>query len=220
VTDTLRKISLVLADDHPFVLQGIADVIEAQADFDIRAKCTTGGEALATIRQQRPDVAVLDIVMPDMDGLSVLDCINAEQLETRVIFLTANATDANIFAVVERGARGLVLKDAAIDDLVRCIRKVAEGRYDLPFNLVAEAVERETGRLAMGEQFVRVLSAREREVLLLVVEGLANKDIAREFNISEGTVRIHMHNIYQKTGIGSRTALTALALAHRDRLKG
>jgi two-component system nitrate/nitrite response regulator NarL len=214
----LRRISLVLADDHPIVLQGIAGVIGAQEDFDIRATCATGSDALAMIRQHRPDVAVLDIAMPDMDGLAVAAQLNAEDLGTRVVLLTANATDSNILMAVERGVRGLVLKDAAIGKLVSCIRTVANGSYDLPLDLVAEAVEREIGRRSIGEQFVRALSEREREVLLLVIEGLQNKDVARRLTLSEGTVRIHMHNIYQKTGIGSRAALIALSLAHRDLL--
>lgn len=214
-----RRIGLVLADDHPVVLQGIADVIDAQGDFDIRATCSNGTEALAMIRQHRPDVAVMDIAMPGMDGIAVLERVNSEGLGTRTVLLTANATDSNILAAIERGVRGMVLKDAAIAKLVACIRTVAEGGVDLPMDLVAEAVEREIGRRAVGEQFVRALSEREREVLLLVVEGLQNKDVARRLNLSEGTVRIHMHNIYQKTGIGSRAALTALGLAHRDLLK-
>jgi two-component system, NarL family, nitrate/nitrite response regulator NarL len=214
------RITLVLADDHPIVLRGIAGVIGAQEDFDVRATCATGSEAITMIRQHRPDVAVLDIVMPDMDGLAVLKQVNAESLQTRIVFLTANATDSNILAAVEHGVRGLVLKDAAIGKLVSCIRTVANGSYDLPLDLVAEAVEREIGRRSMGEQFVRALSEREREVLLLVVEGMPNKDVARRLNLSEGTVRIHMHNIYQKTGIGSRAALIALGLAHRELLRG
>lgn len=215
-----RRIGIVLADDHPVVLEGIAGAIGAQQDFDIRATCATGAEALVMIRRHRPDVAVLDIAMPDMDGIAVLRQLNAESLGTRTVFLTANATDSNILAAVEYGLRGLVLKDAAIGKLVSCIRRVADGGFDMPFDLVAEAVEREIGRRAIGEQFVRALSEREREVLLLVMEGLQNKDVARRLNLSEGTVRIHMHNIYQKTGIGSRAALVALALAHRDLLKG
>jgi two-component system, NarL family, nitrate/nitrite response regulator NarL len=213
-----RPISLVLADDHPVVLQGFARIIDAQEDFDICATCENGCEALAMIRQHRPDVAVLDIAMPGMDGLAVLAQVNTEGLGTRIVLLTANATDSNILAAVEHGARGLLLKDAAIGKLIGCIRTVAGGSYDLPLDLVAEAVEREIGRRTIGEQFVRALSQREREVLLLVMQGLQNKDVARRLNLSEGTVRIHMHNIYQKTGIGSRAALIALSLAHRDLL--
>jgi len=212
-------ISLVLADDHPIVLEGIARVIEAEKDFELRAKCLTGEGVLRAIREQHPDVAVLDIVIPDMDGLQVIARMNTEGIQTKVVFLTANATDAHILALIEQGARGLLMKDSAIGELTRCIRVVAEGGRHFPRDLVTAAVERETGRRAVGERFERVLSAREREVLLLVAEGLLNKQVAHRLNLSEGTVRIHMHNIYQKTGIGSRAAVTAMALAHRDILR-
>jgi two-component system nitrate/nitrite response regulator NarL len=212
-------ISLVLADDHPIVLEGIARVIEAEKDFELRAKCLTGEGVLRAIREQHPDVAVLDIVIPEMDGLQVIARMNAEGIQTKVVFLTANATDAHILALIEQGARGLLMKDSAIGELARCIRVVAEGGHHFPRDLVTAAVERETGRRAEGEHFERVLSAREREVLLLVAEGLLNKQVAYRLNLSEGTVRIHMHNIYQKTGIGSRAAVTAMALAHRDILR-
>ena len=104
-------------------------------------------------------------------------------------------------------------------ELPFCIRKVAGGERHFPNDIVTAAIERETGRRLVGEQFERVLSAREREIALLVAEGLPNKDVARRLNLSEGTVRIHVHNIYQKTGIGSRAALTALTLMHRDLLR-
>lgn len=214
-----KNVRLVIADDHPIVLEGIARVLEAESDFDVCAKCSSGADALQAIRQYRPHVAVLDIVMPDLTGLDALSTITAEGLGTKVIFLTAHATDAHILALIERGARALVLKDMAIGELRSCIRKVAAGGFYLPNDIVAAAIERETGRRSIGEQFERVLSAREREVVLLVAEGLPNKEIARRLNLSEGTVRIHVHNIYQKTGVGSRAALTALALSHGDFLR-
>ena len=213
-----RTITLVIADDHPIVLEGIAKVLEAETGFEVNAKCTSGTDALRAIRELRPDVAVLDIVMPDMSGLDVLAHINSEGLRTRVVFLTANATDTHIFDLIEKGASALLVKDVAISEVVRCVKSVVEGTRVFPTDLVNAALERETGRRSVGEQLERSLSAREREIALLVAEGLPNKEVARRLNLSEGTVRIHVHNIYQKTGIGSRSALTALALMHRDLL--
>jgi two-component system nitrate/nitrite response regulator NarL len=214
-----QKVRLVIADDHPIVLEGIAKVLEAESDFDVRRKCSNGAAALRAIREERPDVAVLDIVMPDATGLEVLENINAEGLGTKIIFLTANATDSHIFALIEQGAAALLMKDMSINELPRCIRTVVDGGRHFPNELVAAAIERETGRRTASEQFERALSPREREVALLVAEGLPNKEVARRLNLSEGTVRIHVHNIYQKTGIGSRAALTALTLTHRDLLR-
>jgi two-component system nitrate/nitrite response regulator NarL len=214
-----QRVRLVIADDHPIVLEGIAKVLEAESDFDLCAKCSSGTHALRAVREYRPQVAVLDIVMPDLSGLDALTQITAEGLDTKVVFLTAHATDAHILALIENGAKALLLKDTAIGELASCIRKVAAGGHHFPNDLVDAAIERETGRRSVSEQFERVLSVREREVVLLVAEGLPNKEIARRLNLSEGTVRIHVHNIYQKTGIGSRAALTALMLAHGDLLR-
>jgi len=213
-----QSVRVVIADDHPIVLEGIARVLEAESDFFLCAKCSSGTDALRAIREHHPQVAVLDIVMPDLTGLDALNRLAEEGLDTKVIFLTAHATDAHILALIEQGARALVLKDAPLGELPSCIRKVAAGGRHFPSELVEAAIERETGRRLVREQFERVLSAREREVALLVAEGLANKEVARRLNLSEGTVRIHVHNIYQKTGIGSRAALTALMLTHRDLL--
>jgi two-component system nitrate/nitrite response regulator NarL len=214
-----EKLSLIIADDHPVVLEGIAKVLENESDFDLQAKCLNGADAFRAIQEQRPDIAVLDISMPEMNGLEILSRMNSEGLMTKVIFLTANATDAHILALIEQGAMGLLVKDTAISDLAPCIRRVVAGQRHFPRDLVTAAVERETGRRSVGMNFERVLSPREREVLLLVAEGFANKDVARQLNLSEGTVKIHVHNIYQKTGIGSRAALAALALAHREFLQ-
>ena len=211
-----KKISIVIADDHPIVLEGIAKALDSEADFRICAKCRDGVEALRAIRLHRPDVAVLDIAMPKSSGLETLAQINADGLDTKTVFLTANATDKHILSLIEQGARGLLLEDLSVDDLAACIRSVAKGERQFPSDIVSAALEREIGRRSVYEGLERTLSTREREVMLLVADGLTNKEIARRLNLSEGTVRIHVHNIYQKTGIGTRAALIALTLTHRD----
>lgn len=216
MTRAARSIALVIADDHPLLLEGIVRVLRAEHDLNVRASCNNGGEALQAIREHRPAVAILDVAMPDMTGLQVMAALNAEGSATRVVFLTANATDANIFSMVESGAFGLLLKDTAIDGLLSCIRQVAGGRRSFPADTITAALERETGRRARLEHFVQALSAREREILLLVAGGSENKEIAHQLRLSEGTVRLHMHHIYQKTGIGSRAALIAMALAYSE----
>jgi two-component system, NarL family, nitrate/nitrite response regulator NarL len=212
----LGQISLVIADDHPFLLEGIARVLDAEPGLSIVAKCGDGVEGLDAIRQLKPDIAVLDIAMPRLNGLEVLQAVNNEQLATRVIFLTANATDQNIFTLIENGASGLLLKDAAVAELVTCIKQVSAGSKYLPKELISAAIERETGKRT-ELRHIEELSGREREILFLLGEGLANKEIAYRLGLAEGTVRIHVHNIYQKTGIPSRMALIAAALAYLER---
>jgi two-component system, NarL family, nitrate/nitrite response regulator NarL len=216
VTRAAPSLSLVIADDHPLLLEGMVRVLRAERDLNVRASCNSGGEALQAIRLHQPAVAILDVAMPDMTGLQVMAALNAERSPTKVVFLTANATDANIFSMVEGGAFGLLLKDTAIEGVVSCIRQVAGGRRSFPPDMITAALERETGRRTRLDQFVQALSAREREILPLVAKGLENKEIAHRLGLSEGTVRLHMHHIYQKTEIGSRAALIAMALAYSE----
>jgi DNA-binding NarL/FixJ family response regulator len=156
------------------------------------------------------------LLCPGLNGLEVLQVVNNEQLATRVIFLTANATDQNIFTLIENGASGLLLKDAAVAELVTCIKQVHAGSKYLPKELISAAIGRETGKRT-ALRHIEELTGREREILFLLGEGLANKEIAYRLGLAEGTVRIHVHNIYQKTGIPSRMALIAAALAYLER---
>ena len=208
-------ISLVIADDHPVVLEGVVGVLTAESDFKILAKCRNGTDALRAITEFKPEIAVLDISMAEMDGIEVLTQMRVDGLATKGILLTANTTDRQLLAGIENGARALVLKDAPITELPHTIRRVAAGERSFPAELVEAALERESGRKADGARF-KSLSPREHEVMHLVAAGLANKEIARKLSLSEGTVKIHLHNIYQKIGIANRTALAAFTLAYQQ----
>jgi len=210
-----RFTSIVVADDHPVVLHGVADLLRTERDLRIVAVCRDGLSAISAIRERRPDLAVLDIAMPGKSGLEVLTAIAAEGAATKVILLTATATDSQIVGAIARGVSGIILKDTAVHDLISCVREVAAGRTWLPPEIVGAALERETGREVQRDLF-ESLTDREREVMRLVAEGLSNKDVARQLNISEGTIKIHLHKIYEKLGIRNRTALAAVAIAHRD----
>ena len=213
-----RTLSIVVADDHPVVLHGIAAILQADAEMEVVAVCSDGAAAVKAIRKFTPSVAVLDVAMPGLNGLDVLAAIATDGHGTKVVLLTATATDGQILTAIARGVKGILLKDAALDDLVDCVREVAAGRNWLPSDVIDAALERETGRRWMGLRVTESLSLREREVMLLVSEGLSNKGVGRRLNLSEGTVKIHLHNIYQKVGVANRTALTGLAIAYRDQL--
>jgi RNA polymerase sigma factor (sigma-70 family) len=216
--DQEHSISIVVADDHPFVLHGVADVLRANSDMDVVAVCNDGATALEAIRNCSPDVAVLDIAMPQLTGLDVLASVATDNLATKVVLLAATATDEQIVRAIARGVQGIVLKEEALTELVRCIRAVAEGCKWLPMDLVDAALERETKRRSTSQRLTELLTTRERQIVLLVADGLSNKEVGRQLDVSEGTVKIHLHNIYQKLHVNNRTTLAALAIAHRAEL--
>src|SRR6266487_4519291 len=198
-------ISIVLADDHPVVLQGMASILRSQPDINVVALCEDGIAAAKAIRLFVPDIAVLDISMPGLNGLDVLSRITSDGLATKVIFLSATATDGQILTAITRGAKGIV-------------RQVAKGRQWFPADVVDAAMEREMGRRVQSKQLVQTLTPRERQVVVSLCEGNSNKMIARQLNLTEGTVKVHLSNIYNKLGVANRTALTALTIVHRDQL--
>jgi two-component system, NarL family, nitrate/nitrite response regulator NarL len=209
-------ISIVVADDHPAVLHGVAEILRSTSDMTVCAACNNGAEALEAIQKWTPTVAVLDVNMPGLNGIEVLASIPSNP--TKVVFLTATATDTQILGAIAGGAKGIVLKDAALTELISCLRAVAEGGDWFPRELVDAAFERETGRRSMGLRLANSITNREREIIVMVAEGLSNKEVANRLSISEGTVKIHLHNAYQKIGVTNRTALAALAITHRDLL--
>jgi two-component system nitrate/nitrite response regulator NarL len=211
-------ISIVLADDHPVVLHGTASILRAQPDINVVALCGDGIAAAEAIRRFVPDIAVLDIRMPGLNGLDVLSGITSDGLATKVIFMSAAATDDQILTAITRGAKGIMLKDIAPESLADCVRQVASGGQWFPADVVDAAMEREMGRRVQSKQLVQTLTPRERQVVVSLCEGNSNKGIARQLNLTEGTVKVHLSNIYNKLGVANRTALTALTIVHRDQL--
>jgi DNA-binding NarL/FixJ family response regulator len=211
-TDETREwaMRVVLADDHPIVLGGLRAVLQAEPGVEIVAAAPDGASALAMIRAHEPSMAVLDINMPQLTGLDVLEALEAEGLSTRVVLLTGSASDEQIATAVERGAWGLLLKESALGTLITCLRAVASGQRWLPEELVAPAVRRAAEQRARDVRLERVLTAREYQIARLIAQGLSNKHISRQLSISEGTVKIHLHNMYEKLGVLNRTSLAML----------
>jgi two-component system nitrate/nitrite response regulator NarL len=207
------RITIVIADDHPVVLHGAAELLRSTSGMKVLATCGNGRAALEAIRKWQPSIALLDMSMPGLSAIEMLSGIAADAYQTKVVFLTAAASDEELLAAIAGGAKGIVLKNSALKDLVRCIRAVASGGDWLPSDLIGAASEPGNGRCLMSLMHVQSLTTREREVILLIAEGLVNKDVARRLGVSEGTVKVHLHNIFQKTGVNNRTALAALALA-------
>jgi DNA-binding NarL/FixJ family response regulator len=209
---TVLSWTVALADDHPLVLRGLAQLIATRPQFEIVATATDGNAAIDDIRRHAPDVAVLDVNMPKLSGLDVLRAAVAERLATRIVFLTASLTDERMLQAVNLGIYGIVLKDSAPETLLDCLDQVVAGGRWLAADLVQSALTRETARRRSSRGPIEALTTREAEVMRLVTSGLSNKQVARQLALSEGTVKIHLHNVYRKLNLGSRNALTAYAL--------
>ena len=204
-------ITLIIADDHPLILDALENLFRLEKDFKVVARCLNGDETLHSVRRHKPDILVLDIQMPVKDGLVVLREMRKEQLPTRVVILTATLNEEGLAEAVRLGVRGLVLKELAPKLLVQCIRKVHAGELWLEKRSVTSALEKLLQREVAKHEAAQMLTSREIEIIKQVAAGLHNTEIGKKLFISEGTVKIHLHNIYQKLGVDSRTKLTRYA---------
>jgi len=204
-------ITLVIADDHPLILDGMENLFRLEKDFKVVARCLDGEETVKAVRKHKPDVLVLDIRMPGTDGLSVLRQMKKEKLSTRVVLLTGALDEEELAEAVRLGVRGLVLKEMAPKLLVQCIRQVHAGELWLEKRSVTSALEKLLQREAGQREVALLLTPREIEIVKQVVAGLRNIEIGKRLFISEGTVKMHLHNIYQKLGVDSRINLTRYA---------
>jgi DNA-binding NarL/FixJ family response regulator len=208
----MRCVTVVIADRHPVVVYGLTGLLGAENDFKVVASCNDGKKCLQAIRDLSPDIALLDIFMPGLSGLDILAAATSEHLSTRIVFLTASAEDRELIVAAARGAYGVILKEAAPEVLVQCLRQVAAGRRLLPLaNCESPRLQDLSAGNASAENVLTVLTDRERQIMHLVSEGLSNKEVGRQLNISDGTIKVHLHHIYQKLAISNRTALAALA---------
>jgi DNA-binding NarL/FixJ family response regulator len=204
-------ITLVLANDHPIFLDGLEDIFRREPDFQVLARCLEGQAALRAVRQLKPDVLILDLRMPKMDGLGVLREMQEEKLPTRVVVLTAALDEDEVLEAIRLGVQGVVLKEMAARLVVQCVRKVHAGEQWLEKRSVSLALERLLKREAATREIAGLLTSREIEIVRMVADGLRNREIADRLYINEGTVKAHLHNIYEKLKVNSRLQLTRYA---------
>jgi DNA-binding NarL/FixJ family response regulator len=203
-------IRVLIADDHPVVRTGLLGMLVAEPDLDPVGEAANGDEAVALAARLRPDVVLMDLRMPLLDGAAATARIREAAPATKVLVLTTYDSDADIVRAVEAGATGYLLKDAPRDELFRAIRAAARGR-----SLLAPAVaERLMARVRApaGED----LSARELEVLRLVARGQSNAEIARHLHVSQATIKSHLIHAFQKLGVADRTAAVVALLRRGD----
>ncbi len=196
------RIRVLIADDHVTVTAGLASIIGMQSDMMVIAEGANGREAVELWRKHRPDIALLDLRMPVLDGVGAIEEIHKEDASARVIVLTTYDTDNDIYRAIKAGARGYILKDARREELLESIRRVSRGETCIPQSLLeklADGVSSET------------LTGRERDVLTLLARGKSNKEIGTNLYISETTVKAHLRSIFTKLNVLSRTEAVAIA---------
>jgi DNA-binding NarL/FixJ family response regulator len=210
-------IRTVIADDHPLILEALSGLFALEPDIEVVERCTDGLRALRAIEEHRPDVAILDISMPRMDGLSVAKEVQRRGIPSRLVLLTATLNEDQVVDAVRSGVRGMVLKQMAPNLIVQCVRKVHEGGHWVETASFARALEKIVRGDISAQEPPRqqIFTPREMDIVHRVTRGLLNKQIADELGISEGTVKAHVHAIYKKLGISSRVELTNWAHDNR-----
>ena len=202
----MRPIRLLVADDHPVVRDGLRAMLATQPDMELVGEAATGTEAVELARALRPDVVLMDLQMPKLDGPAAIATLRQQAPEVRVLVLTTFGTDADITRAVDAGATGYLLKDAPREQLFSAIRAAARGESVLSPSVATRVL----GRMRAPAE--EALSPRELEILGAVARGLSNKDIGRQLYVSEATVKTHLLRVFSKLGVDDRTAAVTVAL--------
>lgn len=205
------SIRVLIVDDHAIVRKGIRALLSEAGGFDVVGEADTGQAAVLRTEETLPDVILMDLLMPGMDGIEATRQISGRYPQTGILVLTSFAADNKVFPAIKAGALGYLLKDSSPDDLVRAIRQVHRGEPSL-HPVIARKLLREIARPAEREPAPEALTAREMEVLKLVAEGLSNQDIADRIMVSESTVRAHVSRILGKLHLASRTQAALYAV--------
>jgi DNA-binding NarL/FixJ family response regulator len=210
----VKTIKILLADDHAFVRQGTRELLEQQQDLEVIAEADNGRQAVQLALKQRPDVVVMDFAMPELNGIEATRQIKSVAPGIKILVLTAYDSEQYVFAFLEAGAAGYLLKDVSVDELVKAIRAVNAGE-----SMLHPAIARKViNHFSQSEQkqstgdLLEQLTDREVEVLHLAAKGMSNRDISRALGISIRTVQTHLSNIFNKLGVGSRTEAVVLGL--------
>ena len=213
-----RLIRIVLADDHPVVRIGVSNMLTAEDGFEVVGEASDGDEAITQTLELEPDILLLDVQMPRMPGLEAMRAIMSGTASVKIILLTSTITTQQIIEALHIGARGIVLKDSVASHLQTAIRTVFSGDYWIGgkrvVNLVS-ALHDLMQQAAVPQRKTYGLTPRELEVVGCIVEGCSNRDIAKQFSLSEETVKRHLSNIFDKTGVSTRLELALFAIAHQ-----
>ena len=212
-------VRIVVADDHPVVRFGVKNMLTAEPGFEVVGEAADGEMAITETIEHEPDILLLDMQMPKLPGLEAMRAIMSRSPRVKIILLTSTISTQQVIEALQIGARGIVLKDAVAGDLGTSIRAVLSGDYWIGGQRVANLL---TALHELMQQAAAVpvkktygLTPRELEVVTCIVEGCSNKDIAKQFTISEETVKRHLSNIFDKTGVSTRLELALFAISHK-----
>ena len=200
------SVRILVTDDHPVVRAGLSGMLSGEPDFEVVGEAQNGKEAVAFVRERKPDVVLMDLRMPEMDGVTAIQHIKSNYPDVHILVLTTYESDADILRAIETGATGYLLKDTPREELFGAIRMVAQGQSPLAPGVAARLMQRVRNPEEEG------LSTREIEVLELVAHGTSNKEIAKQLWVSETTVKSHMLHIFDKLSVTDRTAAVTEAL--------
>ena len=207
----MDKIRLLIVDDHPVVRDGLAAMLRRRQDFSVVGEAKDGREAVQRASELRPDVILMDLRMPELDGVGAMREIQASDPEARFIVLTTYDSEEAIFDAINAGAKGYLLKDASRDELFRAVRAVHQGESLIQPSVTRRILDR-LAHLSRQGPDIDVLSERELDVLKNMANGAGNKEIASALSVTENTVKTHVANIFQKLGVSNRTEAVTQAL--------
>ena len=212
-------IRIVVADDHPVVRFGVKNMLMAAEGFDVVGEAEDGDQAVTETLELEPDILLLDLAMPKLPGLEAMRAIMSRSPRVKILLLTSTISTQQVIEALQIGARGIVLKDSVAGDLGEALRAVLNGDYWIGgrrvVNLLSALHELMQKAAAVPERKTYGLTPRELEVVTCIVEGCSNKDIAKPFTISEETVKRHLSNIFDKTGVSTRLELALFAISHK-----
>jgi DNA-binding NarL/FixJ family response regulator len=214
-TDVSKVIKIVLADDHAVVREGTRILLDREPDLEVVGEAVDGSHAIELVDKLRPDVAVLDIAMPNKNGIQATQEIKQRWPQTSVLVLTGYDDDEYVYAMIDAGAGGYLLKDVPSEDVIKAVRAIHSGEPVLQSQIMQKLMDRASkpaSRKSANAALADEISAREREVMVLAARGLTNAMIADELNLSSRTIQTHLRNIFTKLGVSSRTEAVVLAI--------
>jgi len=216
----MENVTIIIADDHPIVRKGLRETIEEESKFIVLAEVGNGQQAIEAIEEFSPTVTILDVDMPIMNGFEVVRAVKAKKLKTEIIFMTMHRDEDLFNEAIDLGAKGFILKDSALSDIVECIKTVAASEHYTSHALTSFLISRSRRALELTEKqpSINDLSPTERRVLKLIAENLTSKEVGEQLFISPRTVEKHRENICQKLNLQGSHSLLKYAVQHKSQL--